>query len=64
LKQKKSRSKQKTNEKAPTGPTAGAWPQPCKVEPDNNKHQSMNQQTNEQAAMSEPAKNICIFSDD
>jgi hypothetical protein len=24
LKQKKSRSKQKTNEKAPTGPTAGA----------------------------------------
>jgi hypothetical protein len=46
LKQTKARSKQQTSEKAPIGPTAGATPQPCKVEPNNNKQQPTNQRTN------------------
>jgi hypothetical protein len=43
LKQTKSNSKQQTSEQAPTGPTAGAGLQPCKVEPNNNKQQPTNQ---------------------
>jgi hypothetical protein len=64
LKQTKARSKQQTSEQAPTGPTAGVGPQPCKVEPNNNKKQPMNQRTSEQATTNEPIKNICIFNDD
>jgi hypothetical protein len=64
LKKKKARSKQQIGEQAPTGPTAGVGPQPCKVKPNKNKQQSTNQRTSEDATTSEPIKNICIFNDD
>ena len=44
LKQTKASNKQQTSEQAPTGRTAGARPQTCKVEPNNNKQQPTNQQ--------------------
>jgi hypothetical protein len=35
LKQTKARRKKKNSEQAPTSPTAGVGPQPCKIEPNN-----------------------------
>jgi hypothetical protein len=63
-KQTKASNKQQTSEQAPTGPTAAAGPQTCKLEPNNNKQQPTNQRTNEQATTTEPVNNICIFNDD
>ena len=64
LKQTRESNKQQTSEKAPTGPTAAAGPQLCKVEANNNKQHLANQRTNEQATTSEPMKNVCILNDD
>jgi hypothetical protein len=64
LKQTKTNIKKQTSEQVPTCPTAGVGPQPCKVEPNNNKQQLTNQRTSEQGTTSEPIKNICIFNDE
>jgi hypothetical protein len=63
-KKTKASNKQQTSEKEPTSPTIGAGPQPYKVEPNNNKQQPTNQQTNEEETISESINNICIFNDD
>jgi hypothetical protein len=50
-----------TPTQAPTGPTASAGLQPCKVEPNN---KSNDRRTNEEEAPTEPVNNVCSFNDD